>query len=300
MTGSIQTGSRPADTDHSTRLTPKSVWGTVLAISEAAILGVLLYRIGWVRTNATAEYYGVKTGLLDLSAAEYLQRSANSALRPALVFALTTFAMLSLHRLIRRELAQPLHRQRRIVRRALRLAAPTGTCLLVAGSVSFLADDTTAWPAAIAGPLSILLGAALIGYRRVLAPAVTSADGTSDRLGTLVLVSLGLLGFLMVTEKYADHVGRAIAAHDAATLRAQPEILLHSTRKLDIAGGGVTLSYDPSPDQYFHYRYRGLRELIPTRGLHVLAPADWGRTSWTVFTVRESDSIRIDVINPPP
>jgi hypothetical protein len=301
MTGAARSTSYPVSPARPTALTDKrGIWATILAISEAAILGVLLYRIGWVRTNATADYYGVNTGLLDLSVTEYVQRSINSALQPALVLLLGTFAMLRVHQLIRRELARPPHRQHRIVRQTLRSATPVGICLLAGGSMLLLAGHIRTWPTAIAGPLAIFLGAAVIGYRRALIPAVAPLGDTSERLATLVLVGLGLMGFVLVTEQYANHVGRTIAANDAATLRSQPEILLHSTKKLDIAGGGVSLSYDPSPDQYFHYRYRGLRELIPTHGLHILAPADWGRTSWTVFTIRESASTRIDIINAPP
>jgi hypothetical protein len=80
--------------------------------------------------------------------------------------------------------------------------------------------------------------------------------------------------------------------NDAASLPSRPMVLLHSTKQLDIVGDGITLTYDPSPEQNYHYRYLGLRQLLHTRTRYFSVPAHWSRGSSAVFRIQDNDTVR--------
>ncbi|HET6285268.1 MAG TPA: hypothetical protein VFG15_00790 [Amycolatopsis sp.] len=248
-----------------------------------------------MRTNATANYFDIDTTMLDLTASDYVLRSINSALRPIILF-LVLFAFLQvLHRRMRTALIQPRHHRHRLARATINTAGPIGTGLLLIGTAVLLTWDDPIWPLGATAPLGILVGATLLAYHQKETNH-NHHPKTNQKFGTLALVSLGLFGFLLTIEQYASHVGQTIAVNDAANLPSRPAILLHSTKQLDIVGDGISLSYDPSPEQNYHYRYSGLRQLLHTRSRYFLVSANWNHDSSAVFCIQDNDSVRIDFI----
>ncbi|MEV6907390.1 hypothetical protein [Amycolatopsis sp. NPDC051071] len=272
--------------------TKAKAWPIIVAIvSQTTILVALLYRIGWIRANATADYFGLDVTLLGLAPSDYLQRSLNSLVRPLLVFLLGTIVFYAI--------APRLARSRgRFAERALRTARPVGGVLLLVGVLGVLVDVTPEWPEAALPPLAIFAGAGTLGYVTHLARSRAGRESGSHLL-SVTLLGLSLIGLLLTVERYAEHVGRTIAVNDAQALLTRPEIRLHSTRKLDISGTGISLGYDASPEQDFHYRYDGLRLLVYSNNRFVLVSRQWEHGKSKVFIVKDNDSVRIDVTAPP-
>ncbi len=274
--------------------TRAKAWPIIVAIvSQTTILVALLYRIGWIRANATADYFGLDITLLGLAPSDYLLRSLNSLVRPLLVFLLGTIVFF----VVDRHFVRALDRHRRPAERVLRAAPLVGDALLVAGVLGVLMNSAPEWPAAAWPPLAIFAGAGILGYANHLRRSRTTR-ASGSRLLSVALIGLSLVGLLLVVERYAGHVGRTVAANDAQALLTRPEIRLHSTRALDIGGTGVSLGYDASPGQDFHYRYDGLRLLVYSNNRFVLVSQQWQRGRSKVFVVKDNDSVRLDVTAP--
>ncbi|MGK4593150.1 hypothetical protein [Amycolatopsis sp. w19] len=280
--------------------TRQKTWPAVVTfVTQGAVLVALLYLIGWNRARATTDYFGVDISRLSTTPVDYLLRSLNSVAGPALVFAVCTTAFLALNRRLVRALDRPRHdRGRRTIERVLSAAGPTGGILLVLGAIGVLVNITPGWPQNGLPPLLIFLGAGILGYGAHLDRSRTERE-PGHRIRVFALVFLCFFSLLLVGQKYAGYVGRTIAVNDARMLQERPAIRLHSTRRLDIGGKGVQLSYDPSPEQYFHYRYDGLRLLTYNNNHFFLISQSWEKGKAMVIPVRENDTVRVDHFSPP-
>ncbi|MFI9455768.1 hypothetical protein [Amycolatopsis sp. NPDC052450] len=293
--GNLDNGS-PKPEPHENHHAPTSrAWIIVAAIvSQTTILVALLYRIGWIRANATAEYFGIDITLAGFTPSDYLLRSLNSIIHPLLVLSLCTVAFFALIDRLARALSSVSHDQRqRLTKRILRTARPVGGTLLLIGVAGILTNSAPHWPTATLPPLSLFFGAAILGYTTHLAR--TSIHQKSiQHVRTLALIALCGLGLMLTVEKYAENVGRNVAIYDAQDLLSRPEIRLHSKTDIDIVGTGVSLSHNPAPEQKFHYRYDGLRLLVHSNNHLFLVSKQWERGKSRVFIVKNDDTVRID------
>ncbi|MFI6303976.1 hypothetical protein ACIBCH_19055 [Amycolatopsis thailandensis] len=289
---------QPAPPAH--RESKRKTWPIVATfVTQGAVLAVLLYLIGWNRARATTEHFGVDISRLANTPADYLLRSLNSVAGPALVFAVCTVAFLALNRRLVRALDRPPHdRGRRSIELALPATGPTGGILLVIGAVGVLVNATPGWPQNGLPPLLIFLGAGILSYGAHLDRSRAERE-PGDRIRAFTLIFLCFISLLLIGQKYAEFVGRTIAVNDAQMLQERPAIRLHSTKRLDIGDKGVQLSYDSSPEQYFHYRYDGLRLLTYNNNHFFLVSQNWEKGKSMVIPVRDNDTVRVDHFSSP-
>ncbi|MFD5093048.1 hypothetical protein ACFWMR_20775 [Amycolatopsis thailandensis] len=291
----LDNGSAEPEQRESPQTSTGKAWVIVAAvISQTTILVALLYRVGWIRANATAEYFGLDITLVGLAPSDYLLRSLNSIIRPLLVFSLCTVAFFAITGRLTRFLSSvPRARRRQLTDRILRTARPVGGTLLLIGIAGILTNSLPHWPAAILLPLAVFAGAAILGYSAHLSRQSMNQKSV-HHLHTLTVIILCCMGLMLAVEKYAEHVGRNIAVDDARALLQRPEIRLHSKNDIDIVGTGVSLSHNPSPEQKFHYRYDGLRLLLQGNNHLFLVSKHWERGKSKVFIVKNDDTVRID------
>lgn len=115
------------------------------------------------------------------------------------------------------------------------------------------------------------------------------------RAQLLVLIALGLLGFLWTVSLYAERVGRNAATGLVADFPNRSMVVVYSTERIAIAGPGVKVDEINQPGSKYRYKYTGLRLLIRSSDKYLLLPVNWQRGRDHVFVVQDDESIRIDV-----
>src|SRR3954463_3259502 len=88
----------PAEAERSANSLAQTWEALKFVASATALLAALLYYFGWARTQATYGYFGIDTGLLGFSTPDYLLRSINSAVPPAIGAGLVALLLISLRR----------------------------------------------------------------------------------------------------------------------------------------------------------------------------------------------------------
>ncbi|WP_045744728.1 hypothetical protein [Actinoplanes rectilineatus] len=267
--------------------------------STAAVLGTLLYYFGWVRTRATLAYFGVDTGLLGFAAPDYLLRSVNAAIPPAIGAGLLILGLATLQIWLPGRIPDTPRgrRGRRIAVVALRGVA---ALLLAVAAAGIVAQDSIGRPLGILLPLTLPAAAALLVVARKMSPHPGSdarrGPGTGEaRVWTFVVLMLGFVGLLWADALYAADVGRRMAAAMADRLARQPEVVLYSADRLAVAGTGVTVTTPGGTENKYGFRYAGLRVLIAANDRYLLLPAGWRRGVDSVFVIEKDDDVRIDV-----
>jgi hypothetical protein len=261
------------------------------AASATALMTALLFYFGWVRTQKTYAYFGIDTGLLGLTTPDYLLRSVNSALPPAVGVALLGLGLVSLRRWLLVRIADNAANRRRLglIAAAMRAAA---VILLGVAAAGIVAQNQVGRPLGMALPLALPLAAGLL----VLAGTLRSP--TPDRAGSgmwsLLVAALALLGLLWAVALYAQHIGQRVALGVAGSIATRSEVVLYSTERVSIAGTGVAVTALPKEDSKYRFRYTGLRMLIYANDRYFLLPANWQRGRDSVFVI-ENDDVRVDV-----
>jgi hypothetical protein len=106
-----------------------------------------------------------------------------------------------------------------------------------------------------------------------------------------------LVAVFWATANVARQRGVDAARAIELSLPIQPQAVVYSRDRLQIAGPGVGLSELDAPDAAFAFRYNGLRTLVHAGGRWFLLPVGWTRQNGaTVFLLPDSsEAIRVDL-----
>lgn len=278
---------------------PKQV-GFVFAVlgtlgSQAVLITALLYYLGWVRAQATLDYFGLDTALVGYSTPDYVLRSLNSAFPPLIVIALISLALLTVHRTV---ILPAVRQAGQRIDQLLTVGVVTGAALGAAVCANLLMPDLIGGLAGPALPLSLLGSVGIIaycGYLRSLPTAEDILSSPSARFQAAVLLTLGLLALLWTLALYAQQVGERRAADIAAHLGAAPEIVVYSAERLMITGSGVVIDEIGQDGTKYRYRYSGLRLMAHAQGNYILLPMGWRKGEESAYVLPADASVRIDV-----
>ena len=268
-----------------------------LVVAPTTMITALLYYFGWVRTGAFFGYFGVDQSTLQLSATDYLLRSAGVAFRPLAALLLVLGAWSWLHLTLQRAGVPGKHA--RAIRRA-RAALPWCAAALIGPPVVSL----------LAAPLPFLpplAAAALLGAGALLADLElrlrsqrrTLADGTPGHTNGprwaahLVLASTVFLALFWSTAVYANASGHALAVGIAAQPATRPGVTLYCRQRPAISGHGVTTTVLTDKDNQYRYRYDGLVLLLHDNTTWLLLPIAWARDD-PVIRLPDDPSCRLD------
>ena len=271
--------------------------------SQTAVITGLLYYIGWVRTEATFEYYGIDPGLLGFDPPDYILRSLGSSFPPLVVLALVAVVVFWVHR--RFTPSQPAPGAAPPSMWLIRLCQVLALLLGAAVVVGLVAQREVGVPLGIGLPVLLVAAVAAFGYaelmdtrrRRLLLRERHHPPQLS--LLVAVLLGLGALGLLWGLALYANQVGEDRAKAYVASLPSQPDIAVYSVQRLGISGPGVELATIEQEGNKYKFVYNGLRMLARTGDQYMLLPVGWQKGRDAVFFIRASEDIRIDVTAPP-
>ncbi|AXB42113.1 hypothetical protein [Amycolatopsis albispora] len=264
---------------------PPALLGRVGAIVSEALVGTgLLFYFGWIRTQSTFAYFGVDVSLLGFATADYVLRSLNAAVVPAVLAIMLLLLLHTVHRRVVQPVVRNGHPFTGVV---LAAASATGAVLLTLAAVGTVTQIITSRSLGLVLPIALLTGAALLAYLGFLRQ-------DRDSLRKVLLITLTFAGLLWTLTRFAEQTGERVATGVAMDLSARPSVTLYSVDRLAIAGPGVAVDPITQPDSKYRFRYSGLQALAHTKDNHVLLPAQWkkGRDSVYVIPVGE---VRIDI-----
>ncbi|GAA1976668.1 hypothetical protein GCM10009798_42330 [Nocardioides panacihumi] len=249
-------------------------------VAPATFVGALLFYFGYVSSRAEFSYFGVDVDTLGLGTRDYVMRSPQALLVPAilllLVGGLTAALLAGL-------------RSGRVGSRAVRWLRRAGWALCAAGLLlvfgyAGLGDWT--WYALVT-PLVIAAGAALL--------AITGRHRGDPLSVVVLLVLVGAVSTFWATATLAQLTGRGIAESTARHLEDLPAVVLDTRESLYLRDevtqqqlllpAGATAA---PTGQTFVYRYYGLRLLAQSGDLMFLVPERWDPSDSTlVFDISD-------------
>lgn len=270
----------------------------LLALPPTTVLSALALWFGYALTRSRNDYYGLDVSTLGFSTTDYVLRSIDAVIVPAMVLAVVLLVLLGLHCLIRPVIsAHPRARPLRAGLLLLVVAGVAATGVGVRGAFVPLFGE-----AYLASP--ILLGAgslcAAYGIRmlRTLRRRPDRAAGTAPRPVGPALVQVCFAVLVVVAlfwgaTRYADALGRGRAMAVEEHLTSRPAVILYSKTALGLAPPVEEVRTDGAASEY-GFRYTNLRLLIRSNGKYFLFPEQWTHQKGRIILIEDDASIRVE------
>jgi hypothetical protein len=260
-------------------------------VAPATFIGALLFYFGYVSSRAEFSYFGVDVDTLGLGTRDYVMRSPQALLVPAILLLLLGGAIAALLAGLR---------SGRIGPRATTALMRAGWVLVAAGLLLVFAyaglGDWT-WYALVT-PLVIAAGTALLaitGRHRGFPPSVV-----------VFLVLLAAVSTFWATATLAQLTGRGIAENTARHLDDLPAVVLDTRERLYLRDN-VTQEQPLPPDgtdapkgQTFLFRYYGLRLLAHSGEKMFLVPERWDPSDSTLVFDMSDVRVKFRFVNQRP
>jgi hypothetical protein len=262
--------------------------------SQAAVLTALLYYVGWARTHATWEEFGLDPGLIGYGTEDYVLRSINATFSPLIAVTLVGLGLVVFHRA---EVEPRVKRGGALVGRLITGALIIGGLLAAVVFVRLMAPSAVPVPNGIMLPATLLASIAMLayfGYLHSLRTGRQHLDGTYDKIRAVAFLGLALLGVLWALATYADGVGVRRAETIRLGLKSDPAATVYSGSPLAIAGPGVQVKRIGVDGDRYRYAYTGLRIFEAGNGKIILLPRGWTKGE-NAFVLRDDESIRMDI-----
>jgi hypothetical protein len=261
-------------------------------VAPATFISALLFYFGYVSSRSQFAYFGVDVDTLGLDTREYVMRSPQALLVPALLMLL--------------------------------LGAATAALLKGVGS-GRVGPRTTRWMAILGGALGaaglvlVFLYAWLgdwVWYALITPLVITVGFGLLTIVGRRLGFPLSVVVFLTLvtavttfwaTATLAQWTGRGIAENTARNLDDLPAVVLDTTEPLYLRDAVTTQetlvpsgATEPPDEQTFRYRYYGLRLLVQAGDRMFLVPERWDASNSTLVFDMSDVRIKYRFTNQPP
>jgi hypothetical protein len=251
--------------------------------SLVALATALLYYFGWRRSEAQARAFGADASVFGMSTPDYVLRSIDVVLLPAVLLLLVGLLAVWLHR----RLVSGRH----------------------AGSVASVMRFSWLLPLVIGVPLLVLwepvgilsfpfwFALAVLGtWYGIWLRRISTADPSTTSLPVLLLLgTLVAVSLFWMTERVARVGGEARADAIKADVNvALDAVSVYSEKRLQLDGSDVAETELTDPEAAYRYRYDGLFLLQQSGGKYFLLTADWSPGNGRLVALPDDDSIRLE------
>ncbi len=267
------------------------VIGTVVA--PTTLLTALMFYFGTQHAFWFFQHFGINYTILDLTAADYLLRSADGLFVPLLFVAVAGCAGMWARRALTGWLPAAVRRFGR--RHGARLCGLLGVVGLGVALVGVLTPRT--FDGYLALPALSLVGGTLLvvgGSRlhRATESAASSVNSVAAEWATaFVMIGIGL--FWAVGD-YSAAVGTGRGIDMEAALPDWPDAVLYSTEPLNLPSDAATGSICTANEGGFRYRYEGLKLMFASSSQYLLLPGGWSDGGGPAVVLPRTDSIRME------
>jgi len=263
-------------------------------VAPLTVVTALLFYVGWVRTRAFFDYFGVRPALVGYAPQDYVLHSAEVSFGAVLLLAFAGLVLVGLDRLVAVRIERV---SGRLLGKWLRWGlAGLGASLVLIGLGAAATDAAIAVVPPIAGAGLVALGAVL--FLR-FGTEIPSRQGLL-RPGTtgLSAVVLALACFWAATI-YARDLGVGAAMAIDRDARRLPVVTVYSSEPLDLPGTNVTATRVFGENQRWNYRYTGavLLTYSNERWFLIPEPASEDYRS-SVVVLRDSESFHVETAVP--
>lgn len=261
-------------------------------VAPATFVGTLLFYFGYVSARAEYSYFGIDVDTLGFSTRDYVMRSPQALLVPALLLLLLGAAVAAVLAGLRSGRIGP----RVVARLAIGGGLLAGAGLVLVFLYAWLGDWTGY---ALLTPLVISAGVGLLALA-----------GRSRGFPTSVVVMFTLVAVVSTfwaTATLAQWTGRGIAENTARHFGDLPSVVLDTHEPLYLRDTVTTeqtlvpVGSDKAPDgQTFRYRYYGLRLLVQSGDRMFLVPERWDPSDSTLMFDTSDVRVKFRFVNTPP
>ncbi len=263
-------------------------WYTVATtfVAPATLLSALLFYFGYVSSRAQYRYFGLDVDTIGLGTQDYVLRSPQALLVPALLLTVLGATALVAGRVLERRALTPT-----VARRAYAAAAAV---LLVAATLLGGYRWLGGWALyGMVTPLLLAAGLSVVAW-------LWHRSGT--RRGAVAFAVLAVATCLFwATATLAQWTGLGAGQRTARNLDELPALVLDTTERLYLTDGVVEESRLPGEEgQEFGYRYRGLRLLIQAGDRMFLVPERWTPANSTLLVELDKVRVRFRFVNREP
>lgn len=285
--------------------TERTLMETVLqvatvVVSAGAGIAALAFWFGWTITNARSSYFGIDASVLGYTATDYVLRSADAMLVPAIAVLVVTLAAVAIHRLLTLMLASP--RWARVARWTLWTLVAAGVLCMVAGCVIIF--QTRPVPVPVLVPPVLLGGGAVVSCYAIWSLRRAGTSPTPGRRRVpgqarwerAMIVTTALLAVVCLfwgASRYAEALGGDRARVLERSLTGRPWVIVYSKEDLAL-GKDVDRQVVDAADTAYRFRYSGLRLLTQSNGRHFLLTDGWSPEDGTAIVLQDSPGIRYE------
>lgn len=279
---------------------PKAITLVGTVIAPTTLLTALAFYFGRLHATGFCRYFGVDYTLLNLTAADYLVRSADGLIVPLGIAAMVALLVLWMHQLLP-SLVPRRHRRLAVVVLNVMVGAIGIALVTFAIAETLGALSIAGFPEARG--LSLSIGVLFLAYaarllrssaRQRHASRYPTPEGmiVAEWGVVFILVSVGLF---WAVGSYAVLVGTSRGAALAAQLRSAPDVVLYSEKDLGFgAAPGLRIRECRSSNAAYQYRYEGLRMALQSDNQYFLLPAGWTPREGAAMLISRNDSIRLE------
>jgi hypothetical protein len=255
-------------------------------VAPATFVTALLFYFGYVSSRAQYRYFGLDVDTIGLSTQDFVMRSPQALLVPAVLLTLLAAAALVLSRLLDRRTWTPT---------ATRRAYVVSGCVITLGLVMVFTYEWIGgwWAYGMVTPLVFVLGLLALAW-------LWHHSGGRGGAVALALLGVGICLF-WATATLAQWTGLGVAQRAARSLGDLPAVVLDTKEPLYLTDGIVQETELPDREgQEYAFRYRGFRLLIQAGDRMFLVPERWSPSNSTVMVPVDDARLRFRFVNQPP
>ena len=270
------------------------IFSTVVA--PTTLLTALLLYFGRMHATGLFRYLGVQYSVLDLTAQDYLVRSADGMIPPLVVVAGATVLGLWIREVLIRVVPPDSRRRTDLVLGP--LLAVTGL-VLVGLAIADTTQNGQVFPSfPEARGLGLAIGALLLAFAarlvRSLLPTPRSPGSVALMAEWAAVFALVSVGLFWAVGTYAVGVGETRGRQLGAAPPDLYAVTLYSEKSLSLTAPGVTETPCRNPDAAYRFRYDGLRMVVQSGGQYLLLPSGWSPEAGAALLIPRGSGVRLE------
>ena len=273
-------------------------WFAIIA-PLTTVATALAFWFGWTMTATRTAYFGIDQSILEYSTVDYLLRSADAIIVPAIFILLISLVCIGIHALTAGIIGRP------GLYRYLLIGAGTVLCagiLVTALGVWVMFEEPPFATPFLFEPAALGSGVALSAYAFwVLRRLAASGGGRPrrppmwEKLGYVCAVLLVVLALFWACSLYAGALGTGRSKEYARELAKRPSVVVYSVQSLALSSP-VREDRIPDPDAKYHFKYTGLKFVTRSADKFFLLPEGWRRDTGVAIILDDNPEYRVEFL----
>ncbi|TQJ38037.1 hypothetical protein FBY33_0022 [Arthrobacter sp. SLBN-112] len=273
-------------------------WFAIIA-PLTTVATALAFWFGWTMTATRTAYFGIDQSILEYSTVDYLLRSADAIIVPAISILLISLVCIGVHAFTAAIISRP------GLYSYILFGAWTILCagvLITALGVWVLFEEPPFATPFLFEPAALGSGVAVGAYAFWVLRRLATSDGDVlrrlpmwEKLGYVCAVLLVVLALFWACSLYAGALGTGRSREYARELAKRPSVVVYSVQSLALAGP-VREDRIPDPDAKYHFKYTGLKFVTRSADKFFLLPEGWRRETGVAIILDDNPEYRVEFL----